>query len=135
MTEFAAWLATLGALRADLPASECVRKLAVEHTFTYPGDVTSATLSGAVKASPDAEAELATFTIGTPSYDAGTGRTSWTFGLSGGTGANSTGSLPASGATDGVATFVYDLLLTLSGGTAQRVAAGLFPVSGFVTEV
>jgi len=129
------WLQSLGGRRADLPAADCVRKLAVTHFYEFPGNVTTATLTGSVKASPDAESELAVFVIGTPTFDAGNSVTRWSFGLAAGTNPNSTGALPADTAADGVATFVYDLLLTLSGGTAQRVAGGLFPVSGFVTEV
>ena len=130
MKQFQTWLESLGTRKADLPP--CVRGLAVEHTLTYPGNVTTATLEGAVKASPDATSELATFTIGTPSFTDGV--TTWTFGLAAGSGANSTGSLPVDGDGDGIEYFIYDLLLTLSGGTAERIAGGLFPVSGFVTE-
>jgi hypothetical protein len=128
--KFPEWLKTLGQLRADLPP--CVRGLAVSHTLTYPGNVTTATLAGSVKAAPDATAELAVFNISTPVF--ANGVTTWTFGLAGGSGANSTGALPADGDFDGEAVFVYDLLLTLSGGNAQRIAGGLFRVSGFVTE-
>jgi hypothetical protein len=124
------WLLSLGGLRADLPP--CVRGLAVSHTFTYPGDVTDATLEGSVKASPDATSELAVFTIGTPEFADGV--TTWTISLAAGSGSNSTGALPADTDGNGVEAFVYDLLLTLSGGTAERIAGGLFNVSGFVTE-
>jgi hypothetical protein len=130
-SQFAGWLAALGPLRADLPPA--VRGLRVEHTLTYPGNVTTASLQGAVKAAPDATAELATFTVGTPVFAGGV--TTWTFSLAAGSSANSTGALPADGDGDGLAVFVFDLLLTLSGGSAQRIAAGLFPVSGFVTEI
>lgn len=129
-TPFPEWLASLGGLRGDLPPA--VRGLRMEHTLTYPGNVTTATLQGAVKASPDATSELAVFTIGTPSHSAGV--TTWTFSLAAGSGSNSTGGLPADSNGDGVETFIYDLLLTLSGGSAQRIAAGLLPISGFVTE-
>jgi len=124
------WLLSLGKLRADLPP--CVRGLAVSHTLTYPGNVTTATLAGSVKAAPDATSELAVFTIGTPVFADGV--TTWTFSLAAGSGSNSTGALPADTNGDGVEMFIYDLLLTISGGTARRIAGGLFPVSGFVTE-
>lgn len=125
---FPTWLATLGALRADMPMT--VRGLPISHTVTYPGDVTDATLEGAVKAAPDAEAELATFTIGTPSYDSGINKTTWAFSLTG----TQTGNLPADGDADGREDFVFDFVLTLSGGDPERIIGGLFPVSGFVTE-
>ena len=126
MTPYASWLASLGALRADLPP--CVRGLAVSHTLTYPGNVTTATLAGSIKASPDAPTELAALTVSTPVFADGV--TTWTFSLSGG----QTLALPADTTFNGVTTLIYDLLLTLSGGTAQRIAGGLFPISGFVTE-
>jgi hypothetical protein len=126
MTPYADWLASLGALRADLPP--CVRGLAVSHTLTYPGNVTTATLAGSIKASPDAPTELAAFTVSTPVFADGV--TTWTFSLSGG----QTLALPADTNFNGVTTLIFDLLLTLPGGTAQRIAGGLFTVSGFVTE-
>jgi hypothetical protein len=126
--EYAAWLSSLGQRRADMPVTD--RLLPVAHTVTYPGNVTTATLYGAVKSAPDSTAELAVFTIGTPSFDAGTNRTSWLVTLSG----TQTGTLPADGNQDGVAEFVYDFLLTLSGGVPERIFGGLFPVAGFVSE-
>jgi len=131
-TPYTDWLATLGRLRADLPP--CVRGLAVTHTLTYPGDLTTATLQGSVKAAPDAATELAVFTIGTPVF--ADGKTVWTFGLAAGTGANATGNTALnSDGPDGVDVWIYDLLLTISGGSAERIAGGLFTISGFVTEV
>jgi hypothetical protein len=100
----------------------------VSHTLAYPGDVTTATLAGSVKSSPDATAELAVFTIGSPVF--ANGVTTWSISLSG----SQTAALPADVDGNGVESFVYDLLLTLPGGTAQRIAGGLFLVSGFVTE-
>jgi hypothetical protein len=129
-TQYTTWLNTLGSVRADMPVSEQVRGLPVSHVITFPGNVTTATLAGAVKSSPDATAELATFTIGTPAFNSGTGLTSWTVSLS----ASQTLGLPADSDGDGVETFVYDFLLTLSGGPPRRIMAGLFPLSGFVTE-
>jgi len=133
MTQYSEWLASLGNLRADLPA--CTRRLPVEHTLTYQGDVRTATLIGSIKAAPDSETELAVFSVSAPNYNAGAGVTIWNFSLAGGTGPNSTGALPADTDGDGVTTLIYDLILTLPGGYPQRIAGGLFPVSGFVTEV
>lgn len=125
-TQYGTWLSTLGGLRADMPVT--VRGLPITHTVTYPGNVTTATLEGAVKASPDATAELATFTIGTPAFADGV--TTWAVSLTG----VQTGALPADGDGDGLETFVYDFVLTLSGASPRRVFGGLFPLSGFVTE-
>jgi hypothetical protein len=105
-----------------------VRGLPITHTVTYPGNVTTATLEGAVKASPDATAELATFTVGSPSFADGV--TTWSVSLTG----VQNGALPADGDGDGLETFVYDFVLTLSGASPRRVFGGLFPLSGFVTE-
>jgi hypothetical protein len=125
------WLKSLGPLRADLPGPGMpmpVRGLTVSHTMTYPGNVTTATIAGSVKASPDATAELAVFTIGSPVF--ADGKTTWPISLSGA----QTAALPADTDGNGEETFIYDLLLTLSGGTPQRIAGGLFSISGFVTE-
>lgn len=128
MTQYDAWLNTLGGRRADLPSSEHVRGLSIRHSFEYPDDITDATLVGTVKIAPDAETELATFTIGAPVFS--NGFTRWEFSLSGA----DTSALPSDENGDGVEIFIYDLLLTLSGGEPVRVAGGLFPLSGFVTE-
>lgn len=125
-TQYDTWLSTLGGLRADMPVT--VRGLAISHTVTYPGNVTTATLEGAVKAAPDATAELATFTVGTPAFADGV--TTWAISLNG----TATGALPADSDGDGREVFIFDMLLTLSGGSPERIIAGLFPVSGFVTE-
>tara|TARA_B100000678_G_scaffold164721_1_gene137521 strand:- start:1388 stop:1804 length:417 start_codon:yes stop_codon:yes gene_type:complete len=111
-----------------------VRGQLYSHIITYPGDVTTATLTGEVRASPDATSALVEFTIGTPSYDSGTGKTTWTFSLAEGSGSGSTGALPADGDADGVQYFPYDFLLALSGGAEERLFGGLLPVSGHITE-
>lgn len=122
--QFQTWLNTLGPLRADMPMT--VRGQAISHEVTYPGNVTTATLTGSVKANPDVESELAVFTVGTPAFAGGL--TTWTISLTGA----QTLALPPG--PDGRTDLVYDFLLSLSGGTPQRIFGGLFPVSGFVTE-
>jgi hypothetical protein len=126
MTEYDTWLRTLGTRRADMPMT--VRGLPVSHTVTYPGNVTTATLAGTVKASPDSTSELATFTVGTAVFADGV--TTWPISLTG----TQTGALPADTDGDGRTDLIYDFLLTLSGGSPARLFGGLFPVSGFVTE-
>lgn len=127
-TQFDTWLQTLGGLRADMPMT--VRGLAISHTVTFPGNVTTATLTGSVKAAPDATSELAVFTVGAPSFNAGTNLTTWAVSLTGA----QTGALPVDADGDGRVDLIFDFILTLSGGTPQRIFGGLFPVSGFVTE-
>lgn len=122
--QFQTWLNTLGPLRADMPMT--VRGLAISHEVTYPGDVTTATLTGSVKANPDVESELAVFTVGTPVFAGGLTR--WAISLTGA----QTLALPPG--PDGRTNLVYDFLLSLSGDTPHRIFGGLFPVSGFVTE-
>ena len=117
-TQYNTWLKTLGPLRADMPMT--VRGQAISHTVTYPGDVTTATLAGSVKASPDATSELAVFTVGTPSFNSGTNLTTWAVSLTGA----QTGALPVDADGDGRTDLIYDFLLTLSGGTAQRIFRG-----------
>ena len=126
MTPHSTWLKTLGILRADMPAA--VRGLPVSHTVTYPGNVADATLGGTVKLNPDNTTVLASFTVGTPAFADGV--TTWGISLTG----VQTGALPADSDADGREYFVYDFLLTLSGGDPERLFGGLFPVSGFVTE-
>lgn len=126
----AEWLKSLGTQRQDLPA---IRRLKpVSHTVTYPGNVTTGTLTGAIKASPNTEAELVTFTIGTASYDAGTDKTSWVVSLTG-TQTNGT-NLPISGDGSAVDYFVFDFLFQPSGGDVGLLFGGLVEVTGFVTE-
>ena len=125
-SQFNTCLKTLGPLRADMPMT--VRGLAISHTVTYPGDVTTAILAGSVKASPDTTSELAVFTVGTPVFADGV--TTWTISMAG----SVTGALPADADGDGRVDLIFDFILTLSGGTPQRLFGGLFPVSGFVTE-
>ena len=125
-SQFNTWLKTLGPLRADMPMT--VRGQAISHTVTYAGNVTTAVLAGSVKASPDATSELAVFTVGTPVFADGV--TTWTVSMAG----SVTGALPADANGDGRVDLIFDFILTLSGGTPQRIFGGLFPVSGFVTE-
>lgn len=125
-TQYDTWLSTLGSLRADMPMT--VRGKAILHEVTYPGDVTTATLSGSVKAAPDSATELAVFTVGTPVFSGGL--TAWPVSLS----AAQTGGLPSDAAGDGLIVLIYDFVFNLAGDDPQRLFGGLFPVSGFVTE-
>jgi len=120
--QYTAWLLSLGTKRADLTGPfNAVRGQAISHTITYPGDVTASVLAGTVKASPDATAELLTFTIGTPSFAGGV--TTWTATIA------EDWTFPVDVDGDGVTYAIYDFTLD-----DQRIIGGLFEVSGFVTE-
>lgn len=128
MQEFETWLKSLGKRRADMPVAD--RGLPVSHTITYTGDVTTATLEGSVKASPDSPSELAVFSVSAPSFDAGANLTTWAFSLTGA----QTLALPVDDDGDGLVTLIYDFVFTPNGGSPRRLFGGLFPISGFVTE-
>ena len=130
-TPFNTWLQSLGPRRADMRAD---RGLPMSHTIQYPGNVTSWGLAGTVKSSPDSVTELAVFTIGTPSFDAGSNLTTWAVSLS----AAQTAALPADADLDGRVDLVFDFLISGPGGTNPppfRLFGGIFSVSGFVTEL
>lgn len=123
MAQFPEWRKSLGTRRADLPVAEQVRGQPIEHLIRHPGDLTSSTLTGSVKASPDSTSALATFTVGAPTFV--NGETRWVVSLSG----SQTGGLPDDKNGDGVEFFYYDFLLD-----GKRLFGGLFPLSGFITE-
>lgn len=125
MAKFPEWLKSLGRRRADLPPA--VRGLPVSHDVVHPGNLTSATLEGTIKATPDAATELAAWSVSAPTFD-GT-NTIWVISL---TGVQTLG-LPSDSDFDGVERFVYDFLIT-QGGNTERLFGGIFTLSGFVTE-
>lgn len=99
--------------------------------IVIPGDRTADTLAGRVRASPDATGSpLATFAIGTPSYDAEADKTTFEASLAAGTGANSTGSLPADSDGDGREEFPVEFDLTPAGGDLELLFAAVLPVTG-----
>lgn len=106
-TDFDDWLALLAAHGkggSAVPVSDiplAVRGAAWAMPLVLAGNWSSATLTGAIRIAPDAAAVLASFTISGGTYDSGTGKTTWTASLASGTGANSTGVLPADGDGDG----------------------------------
>lgn len=131
--QWTAWKATLAAQqKGPLDLTPATRGQHYEITITYPGDVTTATLAGSVRSSPDSGTALAAFTIGAPAFASGV--TTWTVYLVAGTGAGSTGILPADTDGDGVEYFPYDFLITFAGESAERLFGGLLPVSGHITE-
>jgi len=108
------------------------RRLAWTTTIRVAGlDYSAAAFVGQVRASPDSGTILASFTFGTPVF--ADDETTVTMSLAAGTGANSTGVLPADADMDGMEYFPFDVLITPSGGTQERFFAGLLPLSGYVT--
>lgn len=123
-TPFTEWLKLLAQARkgpVTLPVA--VRGQAYTHNIVIEGNWTSATLLGSVRAAPDSDSSLATFTIGSPVFDAGA--TAWVISLS----SAQTAALPVDGDGDGVELLPYDFILN-----GQRLFGGLFPLSGHITE-
>ena len=124
-SQFDTWLRALR-FRRDL---SCDRGLPFTHTISYEGDLTTSGIAGTVKASPDATAELAVFTISSPVF--ADGFTTWTVSLSGA----QTLALPADVDGDGRTDLVFDFLISGPGGVnPERLFGGVFTVVGFVTE-
>ena len=132
---FPEWLALLAqANKGPVTLQPAVRGQAYTVTISYPGDVTTATLEGAVAASPDSPTKLAIFSVSAPEYQSLADRTVWTCTLASGAGANSTGALPADTDGNGVEYLLYDFIITLSGQNPERLFGGVLPVIGYITE-
>lgn len=137
-TTFDNWLQQLAAAgkggsaltEIDLPPA--TRGLAWTLPITLEGDWTGATIAAAIRATPDASTALATLTMTSASYDSSTGFTAWTASLASGTGANSTGALPADTDGNGVEYFPISFLITPSGGSQSLLFGGAFILLGKV---
>lgn len=131
MSQFDGWLRELAAANKGgfvtrLP--DATRTLAWSTPVVLPGDWTGAVLEGTISASPDAASALATFAVSGPVVAGGT--STFTISLASGTGANTTGSLPADGTGAGFIELPYMLRLTPSGGVKDTLFGGLFPLLG-----
>jgi hypothetical protein len=126
--QFPEWLKALGTVRADLPAID--RQVPFSFQITFPGNVTSWGLAGTVKIGPNSTEELAVWAIGTPTYDAGSDRTTWIVSLS----ASQINALPS--LSSGVDYFYYNFLLAGPANVPppRVIMAGLVTVRGFITE-
>lgn len=137
-TTFDPWLQQLAAagkggiaLAADeIPTA--TRGLAFSYPIVLEGDWTGATIAAVIRSSPDAASALATLTVSSASYDSVSGFTTWTASLASGTGANSTGSLPADTDGGGVEAFPISFLMTPSGGAEFLLFGGAFILLGKV---
>lgn len=137
-TEFDDWLRALAATGkggaslslADIPAA--TRGEYWQLLIVLPGDFSAAAIDGAIRATPDAATTLATLAFGSLTYDGGAGETTVTGSLAAGTGANSTGSLPADVDGDGIVELPLSIYLTPSGGTRELLFGAKFTLLGKV---
>ncbi|NBW09754.1 MAG: hypothetical protein EBR82_17195 [Caulobacteraceae bacterium] len=137
-TTFDAWLQQLAAAgkggsaltATDLPPA--TRGLAWSLPIALQGNWSTASLAGAIRAAPDAASALATLSITGGTFDSASGYTTWTATLASGTGANSTGALPADTDGDGVEKFPISFLFTPSGGSQSLLFGGAFTLVGKV---
>ncbi len=131
-TTFDEWLRQLGLAKKGpvrLPAA--TRGLAWSEPIRLSGDWTGATMAGAIRAAPDASGSaLASFTVTGPVVAGG--YSTFTLALASGSGANSTGVLPADDDLDGVVELPFSLLLTPSAGAQGLLCGGVFPLLGKV---
>lgn len=133
MSAFDTWLRQLTAAGKGgfaLPAATRGRKWAFALRLEY--NFTGATIRGQVRAAPDAAgAPLVTLVVSGPVYAAP--YTTFTISLAAGSGANSTGILPADSDFDGLVELPLDVLLTPAGGDEELLFGALLPVLGRVT--
>lgn len=135
MSQWAEWLRALRAARRG-PVGEsdgwpsATRGLAWSAPVAIAGDWTGASLEGTISSSPDAESPLATFSVSGPVV--ADGWSTWTLSLAAGTGADSTGALPADVDQDGVVRLPFMVRITPDGGDQQLLFGGLFTVVGAV---
>lgn len=96
------------------------------------GDWTTAAVAAVLKQMPDAAGVLVTFTVGAAALVtiAGATYTRFPVTLASGTAANSTGILPAAGATPGLVEFALIVWLTPAGGTRDLFLGGRFQLLG-----
>lgn len=125
------WLRELAAAGKSAGKLACAtRGLAWTEIVEIEGDWTGSTAECTVRASPDAPTALATLTVTgpTPSGD----YTVFEISLAAGTGAGSTGILPADDDETGEESFPIMFRLTPLGGVQETLWGGRLPVVGFV---
>lgn len=110
------------AVRGD--AWKCVIEL--------PGDFSEATITGAIRNTPDAPATLASFSVSGGTYSSGTSTTTFTATLASGTGSNSTGILPADEDGDAIVALPAAFAITYLDGSAEMLFGFAFIVTGKV---
>lgn len=131
MTDFDDWLRGLAAAQkgpVDLPAA--TRGMAWSVPVELDGDWTGSTLAGDIRMAPDAAMAEATYSITGPVVADGV--STFTVTLASGTGADSTGSIPADTDRDGVVKLPTAFRVTPSGGTEELLFGGTFTLLGYV---
>lgn len=133
MGAFDDWLQQLaaagkgGALITDADMPPATRGLDWKlPSIVMTGNWTGAAIEGSISASPDASSPLLTFTVGSATYNAGTGQTSWAVSLT----ASQVNSLPADADGDGIEKFPTMFRITPSGGVKELLFGCLFSVVG-----
>jgi hypothetical protein len=125
---FPDWTAQLrrdGVGPEDMPA--ITRGLSQAVTLALTGDYSGDTFTMALKASPDADDALATFTCTTGGFVSGVTPVTLTLG------ANAQGSLPLDTDGNGIEAPLYDIICDPATGAAYRILGGYQPISGGVT--
>lgn len=132
-TQYTAWLRSLAAAqKGPVALPTAVRQLPYRAVLAINADFSGATIVAQVKSSPGSPTSLADFTVSVSSFSGGV--TIVSLSLAAGTGADSTGSLPADADMDGIEYFPFDILVTPDGiDEPERLCGGLLPVSGFIT--
>jgi hypothetical protein len=136
MAAFEAWLTQLrlaGKGGAKLRGATRGRKYRLE--LRLDGDFTGAVLRSQIRASPDAAPVLAQFAVTGPTVVTVGPVTTSSFVavLAAGSGANSTGILPADSGGDGYIELPVDFLLTPSGGDEELLFGAVLPLIGRIT--
>ena len=134
-TTFDNWLAACavagkGGSRLILTAT---RGLAYAVVLDLSGDWTGATMTAYVRQAPDAAGDpLADFTVSGPVVTEidGAPWSAFTLTLAAGTGANSTGGLPADSDGDGIVELPLFITLAASGESAELLVGGIMRVLG-----
>ena len=131
MATFDPWLAQLAAAGKGPVTLYAFRGRAFSQTITLSGNWTGATMRGQIRLEPDAATSLAAFTVTGPVIvgDA----TQFTISLAAGSGANSTGVLPADAAGENYIELPFDLLMTPAGGAEDTLFGGVFTLVGRIT--
>lgn len=128
MSQFDKWLRALAVSGKGPATLYCDRGVPFKKLITVQADFTGATVRGEVRASPDAAGSpLATFTVSPLTVAAGV--TTFEISLT----EVAVNALPNTSDGSGVTELVFDLLVTLSGGSEQRFFGGVFNIAGQVT--
>jgi hypothetical protein len=137
-TDFDEWLAILAAGKKGGPdlcpgiIPAAVRGDPWTCPLELPGDFSGATITGAVRSTPDAASVLANMTVSSGTYSSAANTTLFTATLASGTGSNSTGSLPADTDGNGIVALPAAFTITPSGGSAELLMGFAFIVQGKV---